>query len=78
MEQQKGNEYLTMYPKLRRRWINQCVACQAQGYKPEMPKDIHPGIAAQNLRHYFRPLGVDENGLCDQCKASMVEPQDGD
>jgi hypothetical protein len=76
MEQRKGNDYLTMYPKLRR-WINQCVACQAQGHKPEMPKDIYPGMAAQNLRYYFRPLAVDENGFCDQCRAILVEPEDG-
>lgn len=70
MEKRNGNDYLDMYPKLRR-WVNQCVACQTQGYKPEMPEDIYPGVAAQNLRRYFTPLVVDENGFCDQCKASM-------
>jgi hypothetical protein len=64
-----GNEYLTMYPKLRR-WINQCVACQREGYKPEMPDDIYPGIAARNLRRYFDPMEVDKDGLCEQCRIS--------
>lgn len=70
MEQRDGNDYLTMYPKLRQ-WINQCVACQAQGYKPDMPEDIYPGIAARNLRRYFTPLEINEMGLCEQCQAAL-------
>ena len=64
-----GSEYLTMYPKLRR-WINQCVACQHEGYKPEMPDDIYPGVAAHNLRRYFEQMKVDEDSLCEQCSIS--------
>ena len=56
-----GDDYLTMYPDLRR-WINQCVACQSQGYKPSMP-DEHT-----NLRKYFQPLSLNEAGLCEQCE----------
>ncbi len=67
-----GNEYLTMYPKLRR-WMNQCVACQRQGYKPEMPDDIYPGVAARNLRRFFEPLELDDNGFCEQCREAEVE-----
>lgn len=59
--------YLKMYPQLRRKWINQCVGCQQEGYKPDMPKNIFPGIAAQSLRKYFQPLNVDEHGLCEIC-----------
>lgn len=33
----EGELYLKMYPHLRRKWINQCVACQMMRYKPELP-----------------------------------------
>ena len=38
-----GEEYLVMYPSFRR-WINRCIACGAQGYKPEIPEDNEPGF----------------------------------
>jgi len=63
--------YLETYPALQRTWINQCVACQRQGYKPNMPDSIHPGMAAQNLRAYFQPMEVDENGLCKLCARTL-------
>jgi hypothetical protein len=31
-----GFEYVDSYPG-RRKWLNQCLACQYVGYKPEMP-----------------------------------------
>jgi hypothetical protein len=65
-----GLLYLQDYPRLRR-WINQCVGCQRLGYKPEMPEQIGPGIAAQNLRRLFPELDVNAAGLCEQCAASI-------
>lgn len=59
--------YLEMYPNLKKKWINQCIICQREGYKLSLPENIHPGIAAQNIRKYFEPLDIDENGLCDLC-----------
>jgi hypothetical protein len=61
-----GEDYLRMYPDLRR-WMNICVACGHQGYKPEMPPNDAPKFRAQNLRRYFRPLVIDSVGLCEQC-----------
>jgi hypothetical protein len=58
--------YLRDFPRSRK-WINQCVACQRLGYKPEMPEQIEPGLLAQNLRRYFPPMAVNEAGLCEQC-----------
>ena len=63
---QDGESYLEMYPKLRK-WINQCIACHAKGYKPELPEDIYPGVAAKNLRRYFKELSLSESGLCSNC-----------
>ncbi len=62
--------YLQQYPHLRK-WINQCVVCQREGYMPEMPEDIHPGVAAQNLRKYFDELEVNEVSICDLCENAL-------
>ena len=69
-----GLLYLHTYPKLRK-WINQCVACQQVGYKPELPDSIGVGVAARNLRRYFRPLPLNDTGLCEQCSiaSSLTE-----
>jgi len=55
--------YLKMYPGLRK-WINQCVACQTMGHKPDMPRD-EPW--SQNLARYFPELPLNPAGLCVQC-----------
>jgi hypothetical protein len=73
MKAAKGEEYLQMYPEKTGRWMNQCVACQRKGYRPDMPRRIHPGLLAQHLRHYFAPLDVDEKGMCEQCRAAVPE-----
>jgi hypothetical protein len=61
-----GLAYLQQYPRLRK-WINQCVTCQAIGLKPEMPVQIGPGVAAENLRRVFRDLRLNATGQCEQC-----------
>lgn len=64
-----GLQYLQDYPRLRK-WINQCVTCQALGYKPDMPLQIGPGAAAQNLRRYFKPMALNAMRLCEQCAST--------
>lgn len=61
-----GLLYLQDYPRLRK-WINQCVACQRLGYKPEMSNHR----AADNIRKYFSELGLDAAGMCNQCAAAF-------
>lgn len=68
----EGEEYLRMYPRLRK-WINQCNACQDTGYKPELPKELSTydgkiSAAAKNLRKFFKPLPLNETGLCAVCE----------
>lgn len=71
--------YLKMYPELLK-WINQCPICQSKGYKPEMPDHIsrEHSIAAYNIRKYFKPLEVDENGLCLQCSKVYNQKRQND
>ncbi len=69
--------YLQEYPRLLE-WINQCVSCQHRGHKPELPDEIHPGIAARNLRKYFQELHLNENGLCPQCADAHSPGTGGD
>jgi hypothetical protein len=72
MEARDGDDYLAMYPTLERRWINQCVACQRKGYKPELPDTLSgKSAAAANLRMYFTELALDEHGLCEQCRDGL-------
>ena len=62
-----GLLYLDTYPWLGK-WINQCVACQRLGYRPELPEKH---VAARNLRSYFPELALNDQGLCDQCAAAF-------
>lgn len=58
----EGEVYLEMYPYLRRKWMNQCVACQIIGYKPELPLEEW-----LNLSKYFNSLSLNHIGLCEVC-----------
>ena len=64
--------YLKMYRGLEK-WINECPICHSKGYKPDMPEQIsnYNSVAAKNIRHYFRPLEVDEMGFCLQCSRNI-------
>jgi hypothetical protein len=66
-----GEQYLRDYPALER-WMNQCILCQARGYKPELPEMIgkEPTFADQNLRSFFKPLPVDALGRCEVCASA--------
>ncbi len=67
-----GKDYLAMYPKLQK-WLQQCRFCQSEGYKPEMPDLIGVSpFAPANIRSMFPPLALDEEGICDQCRAAQI------
>jgi len=68
-----------MYPELKK-WINQCIICQATGYKPEMPEHISRefSMAAQNIKGYFNPIYVNELNICVQCEKIVASKQLGD
>jgi hypothetical protein len=62
-ERSESYLYLKMYPRLRK-WINQCVACQTMGHRPDMP---HDEPWSKNLARYFPELPLNSTGLCAQC-----------
>jgi len=64
-----GETYLRMYPHLAKRWINVCVRCHHQGYKPDMVELMceDQNIAKHHLMSYFEPMAVNDAGLCEYC-----------
>lgn len=70
MKADEGYKYMQKFRSQAWPWMNQCVCCQNIGHKPEIPESIHPGFLAQNLRRYFRPLALNDQGLCEQCAQS--------
>ena len=59
-------------------WMNRCLTCGMQGYKPELPDQIYrwPSAHVAHLKSYFQPLALDENGLCEQCRAAQESLRD--
>lgn len=82
-------EYLQENAKMRK-WINQCVNCQAQGYKPEMPgsPDSHRDAMQNdeeivnaefmNIRYRFQCLPLNEIGLCEICEVNKIVTEEID
>jgi len=48
-----------------RRWMVQCVVCQAVGYRHDSPEEF---FGRQRIVHNFRPLEVDDAGVCTECQ----------
>ena len=63
----RGEEYIQAFPKFKK-WINECICCHRKGYNPAMPNKISEGFGAYYIRKYFRPLELDEKGLCAVCR----------
>lgn len=66
----KGEEYIKAFPKLKK-WINECLCCHEKGYNPSMPDKItivDGSLEVYYIKKYFKPLYVNEDGLCSQCE----------
>lgn len=66
----KGEEYINSFPKLKK-WINECLCCHEKGYNPSMPDKITTvdgSLEVYYIKKYFKPLSVNEEGLCLQCE----------
>jgi len=70
-----GDEYIAQFPREAARWMNTCAACGRKGYRPELPEVITRGTIetalADNLRALFKPLSVNEHGLCQTCAETL-------
>ena len=64
----KSEVYIQQYPQLKK-WINQCVCCQTKGHKLFLPNVIKtPDVFMfDNLKKLFKPLELNEDGLCEFC-----------
>ena len=65
----EGDLYIEGYPRLSK-WINECKCCHRRGYKPDLPEQIgvvEGNLASYNIKKYYQPLALDENGYCDVC-----------
>ena len=52
----------------------QCICCQTKGYDPSMPDHIgeyEGNLGAYNIKKYFKPLSINDDGLCEQCSKMM-------
>ena len=71
----KGDAYLELYPRETSRWMNTCATCGRRGYRPDLPVVTMKGTTetamAAHLRGAFRPLALNEAGLCDQCVKAL-------
>ncbi len=59
----KGEVYVKQYQL--ERLINQCLHCQVRGHKPEVQPSGHYSWA---IMKYFKPLYLNEQGLCEVCQ----------
>ena len=71
-----ADQYLEQYPDLHR-WLNVCLACGMRGYKPDLPENIyrHFNVAADHLRRFFRPLRLNDTGLCNVCARALAQDE---
>ena len=68
-----GEEYINQFPKLKK-WINECICCHSKGYKPDMPEKISTqegSLEVYYIKKYFKPLKLDESGLCEFCANAL-------
>ena len=56
--------YRKQYPKVNE-WLNQCIICQMEGYKPELNK-IKTNLA-MNIKSQWDELDVNDLKICKEC-----------
>ena len=59
---------------INKKWINECICCREKGYKPTMLEKITTvdgSIEVYYIKKYFKPLSINEDGLCPQCEKKM-------
>lgn len=71
-----GEEFLSMHPA-QRKWINECSMCHQRGYKPDILEQLYPypPTETRNLRCYFKPLALNNKGICEECNKFLKQKQ---
>ena len=65
----EGEQYINKFP-MYKKWINECICCHEKGYKPSLPEKISTiegSLGVYYIKKYFKPLPLNEEGLCEQC-----------
>ena len=69
MKKNKGEEYIDAFPKFKK-WIKECGRCHYRGYDPNIPDQItriEGSMGSYFIKKYFKPLKLNEEGLCEHC-----------
>jgi hypothetical protein len=78
MKDRERKHLLELSPSFAK-WINTCISCGVQGYKPTMsPEYFFAGIGFYDIQRLFEELRLDEYGLCPQCSAAAGKPSSYD
>jgi hypothetical protein len=64
-----ADEFLELYSNMRR-WINECVSCHYKGLREDAPEPNEQWPILKRLHQHFEILELDENQLCEQCRAA--------
>ena len=56
--------YRKQYPEVSK-WLNQCIICQTEGYKPEL-NEIKTNLA-NNIKSQWDELDVNDLNICQDC-----------
>jgi len=65
-KQDAKTNWLNAFPRVRK-FLNQCVIYQEIGYDSEKINRKRGQGFQKNLRKYFRPLEVNDVGICADC-----------
>ncbi len=65
----EGDSYIQKFPMFKK-WINECICCHEKGYNPSLPERIslvEGSLGTYYIKKYYKPLSLNEDGLCEQC-----------
>jgi len=76
MKRLDGEELLKYYPKYNK-WINECIVCHKKGYRLDTPDfiSIYDTIFTRSIKKAFKPLTLNENGVCEHCEKTLAMSQ---
>jgi ankyrin repeat protein len=55
-----------------RRWVNACLLCDREGYKPQLPEQIDDKGTAAQLRRLYNELPLNDRRMCGNCMGKVA------